>query len=562
MSEFTSVTGVTGTDGKVPLWNPEGRWAIWNKKEIYFGKEGEGRYVPKVGDLVLDQDFWVWYEVIAIDESTKIPTLVQKNTTVSSGEFSEADILFGVGPGTQADTYRAYVDQSVVPYVLAVDARLRVNGTMISFCKIFRGSDLVEANAVSALYDASNSFVGTSIPLELVSTTGNISTKCVPPCKTRQDLEDGEIVSAVFYSDSGHVVSKRQLLVENTAFIRSTDASVKYITGISLKSPFLSNSDVDLIQYPINVPLQSMNLMGVVEYSDGSSIELPVDGTKFQVFGFDNFVSTVVGQEISVVLKYNLSADEIAYGTGIVSNERFMNKSYKARVLKADGAYSVKLFGYPYWVDAITGWRMEWFLYNLDRNINQRVTPYVRVNENGAPFDPLAYGVTQALNVAINLKDANNSYKAYRHVQTLNVALIRPGTENGTTFMVGFDPGQNPLFGAGQEFTYEFSNENLKDLDLSLGAVTLDKWLEKLYWPTKPLTNPYVELEAPIPTHFAVVIGTERYEYPIDQWAGTITVGQELKPGNTVFIQFFKRTPSNDIQLAVAGLSAKQRIAD
>lgn len=557
--DYIPVPGITGTDGNQPVYSPDGRWNIWNKKEIYTGGPGAGRYVPKVGDLVLDQDYWIWYEVQSIDEVTYVATLREKETRNLGGNMDDYDKLLGVGPGTQSDTYRVYVDKSVAPYLLNVDARLRVAGTMCVSCKIFKGADLSsDAKVVSKVYDGAGNFLGTNVPLELAAMDGNnISIKTVPVCYTTEDLQNGELVTAVFYSAAGHVVSKRQLLVENTSFIRSSDDSVKYIIGISLKSPFMSASEPELINYPINVPLGGLFLTGIVHYSDGSTMELPVDNTKFSVFGFDNFISTIIKQKLDIVLKYSLSQEEVCYDSTL-TNERFITKSYKGVITDADGAYTVKLFGYPHWVDGINGYRMEWFIYNLDRNLNQRVTPYVRFNENTQVFDPLLFGTRQRLSVSLNLQDVSSSYNYYRHVQSIDVSLMGPGGEQGTNWMVGFEPTQNPQFGVGNKIQYEFINQDLKRLKMDMGCNSVTEWLDKLYYPTKPLVNPYTEADPVVPNFIALIVGNERIEYELSMWNGVFTVGGAIHHGATVFIEFFKRTSNNDIRLAVAGVPVEQ----
>lgn len=561
MAEFTEylpVPGITGTDGQQPVYNPNSRWGIWNKKEIYTGGPGLGRYVPKVGDLVLDQDYWIWYEVQSIDEVTYVAVLIEKETRNLGGNLSDYDRLLGVGPGTQSDTYRVFVDKSVAPYIMAVDARLKVAGSMCASCKIFKGADLSnDAAIISKVYDGAGTFLGTNVPLELVAMDGNVSVRTVPVCYTTEDLQDGELVTAVFYSDSGHVVSKRQLLIENTSFIRSTDDSVKYIIGISLRSPFMSESEPDLINYPINVPLNGLFLTGVVHYSDGSTMELPVDNQKFSVYGFDNFVSTIVGQKLDIVLKYSLSAEEICYDSHL-TNERFITKSYKAVIARADGAYTVKLFGYPNWIDGINGYRMEWFVYNLDRNLVERVTPYVRFNENTQIFDPLLFGTRQRLSATLNLQDVSSAYNYYRHVQAIDVTLLTPGGEQGTNWLVGFEPTQSPQFGVSNKFQFEFINQNLKRLKLDMGCTTVNEWLDRLYYPTKPLVNPETEAVPIVPDFFAIIVGTERIEYELSMWNGVFTVSDSIWHGGTVFVEFFKRTASNDIRLAMSAAPVEE----
>ncbi|EKD22644.1 MAG: hypothetical protein ACD_84C00025G0001 [uncultured bacterium] len=368
-----------------------------------------------------------------------------------------------------------------------------------------------------------------------------------------EDLLDGELVTAVFYSDIGGVVSKRQLLVENTAFIRRTDTNTKYITGISLESPFLSASDPRMIQYPLNVPQDGLSLIGVVHYSDGSVSRLPVDGTKFKIFGLEGFISTIIGQKFNLVLKYSLSPGEIAYGVNSADG-KFITETYKATTMRADGAFTVKLYGYPVWIDEVNGYRMEWFMYNLDRNAVYRVTPYVKFNANSHVFDPTLYGTVQHLSVSMNLRDVNGLFTNYIHVQTMDVALLNPGTARATNWTLTTSPGQTVPFGTNNFAAATFVNQNLWRVNLMSGAVNQAEWLQKLYFNTMPLTDVTREVAPPTPNYFAIVVGSTELEYPTSEWNITHDVNFPITPDSTLFIKFFYRTPDNDIQLSVAGI--------
>ncbi len=520
---------------------------------------GLNKYVPKVNDYVTNPVTHEQVQVALIDPTTLIPTF-RNITPVPSGAFSDNDILLGVGPGTPSDTYRVYIDQSVMPHTLAVDARLFVGGSMVSTCKLFRGSELTgNQEVVSAFYDQSGTLLGQSIPLELVQMDGsseNLSIRTVPVCHTSFNLPDGEIVTAVFYSDTGHVVSKRQLLVENTAFIRTANAATKYVTGIRLESPFLSLSDPKLLQIPMNVPLNGLTLMGVVTYSDGTSLRMPVDGTKFNLFGFESFVATIPGQKFGLVLRYNVSPGEVAYSPG--AGGAFMTETYKATVTAVEGAYSVKVFGYPVWVDSVNGYRMEWFMYNLDRQAVYRVTPWVTFNIGSQIFNPLGYGVQQRLSIVLNLKDVNGTFKDYRHVQTIDIALNGPGTTRTTNWTIAFDPGQNPAFGTNNFAATVFTNQNYSTVNVGCGAVTQAEWLERLYYNTKPLVDEAREVLPPMPNFFKLIVGSQELEFPISQWNTTQVLNTVLSNSGTLFIKFIKRTADNDIQLAVAGIPIYQ----
>lgn len=560
---------VTGTDGVVPIYDPNGRFQIWALNQVFTGGPGANMYVPNPNDYVVDNapGSNQWYRVASLDQTTLIATLVPL-TSMAVGAFDPSDLLMGVGPGTQSDTYRCYLDQSVMPFRAAIDVRLQVAGTMASYAKVFRGAILgTQGQVISAFYDQSGNLLGENVPLELVATsvTGNtnISIKVVKPFYTKVALADGEIITVVIYAADGTVLSKRQLLVENTAYIRTTDASEKYVTGISMTSPFMSSSDPNTLAYPINVPKNGLNLMGLVQYSDGTSAEMPVDGTKFSLMGLDNYVATIVGQKFPLVLKYNLSPNEIVYGaTANVDgsgNAAFISETYKATTLNMDGAYTMKLFCVPVFVDSINGYRLDWYLYNLDRNIAMLVTPYVKFATNSPAFLPKGYGVNQQLQVQITLSDVNPSFKNVQFTETIGLVLYRDGTDKtGTNWTIAYNPGQNPAYGVNTHALTTFVNQNLMQVYINQGLSDQEAWLDQVYYPSMPLTDPTQEMVPPIPNMFSIVLPSGDVEFPISQWNSQLAISQALPAGSTLLVKFFYRTPENDLELALCPMTIWQ----
>lgn len=551
-----NTNGITGTDGIVPVYQPNARWCIWNLEEIYDGNQGANRYVPKVNDYVEDSVGFITYIVTAIDPVTLKSTLLPINRNNNNGSISYEDVIIGVGPGTQADTYRIYLDTSITPHILAVDIRLKVAGTMASYAKIFRGTNLSSTGKViSFLYDTNGNFLTQNVPLELVAIDSHVnhSIKTVSVCYTNESLSDGELVTVVIYTAEGHVVSRRQMLVENTSFIRSLNSSQKYISHISLKSPFLSSTDENTLMYPINVPMQAFNMIGVVHYSDNSTMELPVDGGKFKVLGLERYIATVVGQELKLVLSYSLSPGEICYGA-VTGDGKFVTQPYRLVTTNQIGAYTVKLYCYPVWVDNNTGYRLKWYMYNLDRDTRFDVTPFVRTNDNTPSFLPKTYGVAQNLSVRLNLRDVSGIFNSYIHVQNIQITLRDPGTARQTNWTIGFEPNQDPQYGVGLHADTKMRAANLSDVVISFGSVSKDDWLNRIYYASKPITDKVREIKPPEPDFFAIVTETNRYEYPIGMWNNPIQVPTVLNPNETLFIEFFKRTASTDILLGIAGM--------
>lgn len=563
---------VTGSDGVAPVYNPDGLWHQWNILEIFaytltadptgvVPGPGEKRYIPKLKDWVVDTPIFKWYEVEGVDQFTGVATLKGITPPKDPGDLNDDDILLGPGPGPASDTYRLLIDTSVLPFTLAVDGRCKVGGSMTSYAKIFRGADLgPSGEVISTFYDNQGTLLGNTIPLELmaISDMTNYSWKRPLSCFTKVALKNGELCTIVFYADDNSVVSWRQMRVFNTGFIRSTSDATLYVTGISLKSPFLSAADPKLIQFPINVPLKSLAAKGVVHYSNGDSKEMNIDNNgKFSILGFNNFVSTVVGQELPLVLSYKLSDGEVAYNT-TVGEDKHITESFRAKTTKAEGAYTLKLFGYPVWIDRISGYRLEWFMYNLDRQQVFNVTPWVRIGASSRPFDPTAYGISQKLVVTLNLKEVNELYAAYNFTQTIEFVLAQEGDVDGTPWTVAFDPSQNPVYGKDIFASYDFVNYNYYKLRLDFGAASKEDWLNQLYTRAKPLTDPSREASPPVPNYFRIRFGNQNIECQISQWNQEMIVGNGLNNNDTIFIEFFKRTNDNDLQLAVAGLVARQ----
>lgn len=558
-----------GSDGVVPVYNPDGLWTTWSIDQLFMGigtpgadPNGNARYVGKVLDYVIDPRTDLKWSITAVDEATLTPTLKSLSPVIDDGDEDTLDLLYGQTP----DTYMSYVDKSVLPNTITIDQRARVYTVLAKYCKIYRGTRIDSGGEViSAMYDASGNYLGENVPLILVAMPNfqNFAVKTVQTCFTKYDLADGETLTYVFFNDEGGVVSIRRTLVMNTAFARSVDQSLKYMTGISLESPFLTDSDPNLIRYPINVPIVSWNMFGVVHYSDGSKLRMPVDGTKFSVMGINDMVATVVGQQIKFTLKYSLSPDEVIYNaqTATPDGDRFKTENYRAIVLDADGAYTVKLYCLPVYNRQLQRYSLEWYIYDLDRDLAQLVTPFVSYATNRAGFVPDAYGVNQPLQVMINLNDVKAQYKKYIFTQTLNILLYRPATDHsGDPWAIWYEPGQAPPYGVGIKALYTVVNQNLKHLDISCGDKDLDTWLARILEPGKPLYNPQREAAYPKPNVFNIVKadGTED-SYTIDQWNQPILVSQSYNDADTLYVKLIYRTPENDLQIGIAPMTIIQQ---
>lgn len=550
-----SLVGIIGTDNVVPVYDPTGRWTIWEKGELFDGTIGAGRYIPKVGDWVIDKDLYIVYIVQSLDSITLIPNLVEKKPTGVSYVLSEIDILLGADVRS-TDTYRIYLDKSVVPYSLTIDKRCKVYGSTIVGYKVFRGSDLSEnGNIISRKYASDGiTLLGNLIDLELVAfnTHDNYAVKAPKGCKTLEDMPDGETVIVEFYDAVGHVVSRQQLIVVNTSFISQAYDEDRYIIDITLESAFIDPSSDSILRFPLNIPVSSLNLFGKVHYSDGSSLSLPIDGTKFTLLGMDQFISSIIGQRIDLVLSYKLSDGEATYmatsGDGL-----YITKPYSFMTVEADYSYTVKILGYPEWIDSVNGYRMKWYLVNLDRNILFDVSPYVYYPEEGTGFNPLDYGTVQRLQIALKLSDVSGIFNDFIHTQMVDIIL----RGNPTIFETPWEMGEEVasahlLYGSGLRARIDGINNQIFTVHSDIATQT--EWLDRVYYRTYPLTNPDLENAVLVPTHFEVVYQGQSLRYQISEWQNNLSVNVAMTANENVYIRFLKETSTGDLILSIAGM--------
>ena len=541
----------------VPIFDPQRGFRFWTITELYRGPS-TGRYVPNIDDLVLDWSFG-FYRVVAVDLSTGLSRLVPWKPPVETNTISVNDQLLGVDIAACGESFRIYLDDSVTPHTFAVDSRLHIYGTTATSIKIFLGTDLTNhGNVISAMYDASGTFLGENIPLELVTQPDlhNLAIKTPMVGYTLRQLPDGEVVTAVVYDDLGYVISYSKLLVKNTAFIRTTEANRKYVTGIHLESPFLSAEDDRVLQFPTNLPAESIPATGVVTYSDGTTAKYPAQGGRFKLYGLDHFLSTIVGQKIPLVLTYQLESDEYCYGAS-PGYLKHISEKYWGTTTEYETAYSLKLYAFPQWVDDLHGYALEFYLYTLDRCRVYPVTTKARLANNSPAFNPMQYGVRQRLTYLVDLQTVSPHYPPYRHVQTLEVTLLAPGTDQGDKWTVGFSPNNPTPYGVGLHANLRFINTDHWILNLANGLHSQEEWLRHVFYQGEPLFNTHTETQA-IPPNYAVLKFKHRtYEIPCIHWDQDLVVVNDLAPGENLKIEFIHRRYENDLQVGIAALPVR-----
>jgi hypothetical protein len=273
------------------------------------------------------------------------------------------------------------------------------------------------------------------------------------------------------------------------------------------------------------------------------------------MYGVDQYVATIVGQTVNLVLSYELSPGEVAY-TGLSQDSARINESYSLVTVNPNNSYAVKLFVYPEWISATDGYGLRWWMFNMDRNVYFDVTGSVTLSSQTGSYNPKGYGYQQIKNVQINLNNVSAVFKNFIHTQTVEINLFSNPNDVNDPWTVGheFVTGR-PNYGMGLQakLLNNFTVRLRSDLN------TFEEWKQKVYLDTYPLQDTMNVIAPPEPTHFILTVGTMVKECAISEWNTDIALPSEINQhlNKNLFIRFVRKIGANELQLSMAAMVIK-----
>lgn len=523
----------------------------WLIDEIYQGEDSKGNVVPNLDDSVIEWEGRGLCRVVYVDPTTKLSTLEPIDPLKLAGVVDE-NVMLGAGPGYIDETYRLYVNDSVNPHTIAVDSRLHGYGSELRSCKVFLGTNIHNDGVViSQRIDQAGQVISDSLEIEKVSSDPvDLRPIFVPRSGyTAHDLEDGEVVTLVFYNNNNNPVSINKLLVKNTRFIKRANAPIKHVTGIRLESPHLSPDSPNTLEFPLNIPLSSILMEGVVTYSNGQERKVNIDNTAMSLFGIENYVPSIEGQMIPLVLNYTLDTDE---STFMDAPQGTINVPYQAVTTELDTLYQVKLYVAPKWTGDVTGWSLRFFLFNMARDTLIEVTDHVIYDTtNHMAFQPTRYGLKQTIGLILQLADIDPSFTQFTHIQTLDITLRDRAHNRRDPWLIDYNSDGDHVLGDGVYACFEL-NDSMYDFDITMGQVELSDWLLEVYRRGDPLVNRKLEAEAPEPTHMKIVVdGIHEFYRPIEDWRQPFSVDFVPTSECTIDVFWVRETGTSPLQLGM-----------
>lgn len=522
---------------------------------------GTGKVLAEEDDMIFSYDMNMFFRVSRTDYTSYYNELVSWDFS-NGGGADDADVFLGISGGGNSHPWRAFLDTRVFPHRLAISGRYRSFAQEATAVRLFRGINVTDTGEViSAFYNQNSEYVSDKIPLVLVETNNITNRTTKAPAMgytTKSNLSNGDLITMVVYNDQNAVIDTVQLVIHVTNAIRRPEYNDKRIQGIELVSPYLSLTEPNVLEVPLNSTVATLYLKAKVTFTDGSVREdegiggESSDG-RFKLIGIDYWSPRVAGDSQELTLIYHPAENEYSYLQGETANGAVF-ESYKIKAIPVSNAFNLKMFAYPTWLNDLQGYGLEFWLYDLDREVGRKLPTGSVTMADGYTFDGLDYSRVQHLQVGVQLNVVDPTYGEHVHVQNVLISLTRPGGARHGNWKVKFATNQSDWYGDTLEALATASTGGMSSLDLKNGQVTEDAWLDLLFYRTSPLYDNQVETKAPRPTHFIVTTKNRSVEVPVAQWASMISFVNDLTEGNTIYLKWIRRTINADLQLGVSGV--------
>lgn len=522
--------------------------------------------VPYEGELVKDTKNKLLYIVSYVDVSTWKSTLLPFEFVNNGGSESDYPLFPKHEYGMLQGELPLYVDYSVSPPFARASAIAYAANP--SYALLFEGSSILEGQKpISAVY-ANQDLVTDKIGVETVMPAGfNVEQdilKCTTPFSVtlpKEQLKNGTRTTLVYYDTNKNPICSYSLMTQHSEYLRDRRLARRFVKDIELVAPWFTNSSTPNTLYiPVNLMLSSIEFTANVHYSDGDIESYPVNGydsvSGFTLHGINRYKPVSPNQKGSLVLTYFFKEGEEAY-IADPGTPNHKSESYTIVGVAADGAYTPRLYIYPYWTTA-GGWKLKMYLCDLTRKFMTDVTQYVKINSASPAFSGNAYGVEQPMIFNLTLSDVNASYSNWTFTQQAVIVLYNDGTSTMRKWSVGHsanEPGFQNL-----EVLYVSNTSGGQTAKFNGSYANVSAFLDAAYYAMDPSLDPLREETPPVPTHMAfyrqngnkITLPIGNYNnLPLDEWTMT--------NAETFYIGWIKRDSSgNELQLGVSAAISRK----
>lgn len=522
--------------------------------------------IPLEGELVHDTANHRILEVSHVDRYATWKTTFVNYFLLPEKDESDYDLFPSHEYGFLQGELALAIDYSVRPPVARVDSNCVAPNA--AYGLLYLGSIIGEKGKIISSTYSGQDFISNKIPVSPV-VYDNLENKVIVGADSfsvqlnEAALPNGTRCTLVYYDNAGRPIPPTYpVVVQHCAYLRDHQLDKRYVKSIELISPWFTNSTKPNTMFvPVNLPLTAVEFRARVLYSNGDSEEMPVNSFNgdngFTLIGTDQYKPTTPGQvSDALVLTYAFKESEQAL-IAQPGSPNHMSVSYEIVATPSQGAYSPRIYTYPYW-DPAVGYKLRHYLTDLDRKYCRDVTDKVTLNEGSPVFEGQKYGEEQPMIFNLNMRDVSPTYEPWAFIQYTTITLFNAALATGRKWDVRHSYNRPAFHNLTMEFVPQTGGNNVaKFADITTDADFLDKG----YWAFEPIYDPRQEVKAPTPTHFDLVKvdGTAVTAIPIASWKNPPLASLPVNDGETLYIRWVRRDATgSELQLGVSATMCKK----
>lgn len=537
------------------------RLASWSIDDLYLGSDytydsSKKLWLPRVGDVVYDQDVGIYFVISVSDEGVPTLELKQRFDVVSQYNLQSTSLITATSLYSPSVAQRLFINTETTPYECQVDNAFRIYDDQPVKMRFFKGTDITEdtGTIISEVYNSDGDLTSDYVQLRDLTDTDTVK---IPNSfyTTNASVVDGDIVTGVSYTSSGNVFRTQAFLVTNTAAIMPVDSTNVYITAVTLSGTIVSTTEDYTINNVVGNSLDTNLLTGVLHYSDGSTTTRSIDGSKMVLIGVDDYDTSYIGNPTKLTLAYYPDEDEYYINGGISVNTPAVTQIYSVKNVSADSAYSLKIFVIPTWDSTNTTYTFTYWLVNDTGDLYQDVTDLVSVAlASGGSFNGADFGTEQTVHLALDMDEVSpTAYSGYTHTQNFSITLYNPEGASGMYWTIDYTNDGLNVYGATAYASISSDGAQLNfydcfDFNGDTSTDVQTDWLKLLYGALDPIYDNDTADEAPTPTGFRWRYNdTVSDIHDLSEWADTFTEDSgTFSENDTIILEFILTTDDGD----------------
>lgn len=369
------------------------------------------KIVPQPGSIVEDSDKTALW-VLSVDPNTFIPTYIPVPSTSNNDNVVS---LLNYGNST----LRLYIDTRASPYPVTVDSKCVFLGKSPRFYTLTRYPGTSNETIISKYYNSGGVYVSTQVPLNALDSTD--SSWYLPRCHVTEVLDDNEEIKVKIFTEDGVEVYSALLFTKHSSVINQDVLYNPTIVDMTVTgNQTLSDGSLYLFER------QSFSSLGItvnLVYSDGTTLEVPIDGVKCILYGQNDFISSFSGLKQYVTVKYNRSTSEAISPTISDPTGQMISVRVPVVVVPNSLATTVKIVPIPTWSVSLSRYTIRYFMYFGDGRSHIDVSGYVSITTGSVNTTAAYFGITQSYVVSVDMHQIDPSHYATTTVYSQNIAI-------------------------------------------------------------------------------------------------------------------------------------------